>query len=157
MSKSQRIEKRINRIEDRFKKKVAKGKKGTDMDIELHERRIKNLKDKSPLEFGFLAGAANAIRSGRGRKKLGKRINKLENQMGVLMRDRNSNEADDSGPEFATGLPGSLDPQANAQPDLMPMNSFSPGAIENANSMFGNEMPGSFDKDMGNPLNKNKK
>ncbi len=52
MSKSQRIEKRINRIEDKFKKKVAKGKKGTDMDIELHERRIQALRDKSPLNFG---------------------------------------------------------------------------------------------------------
>ena len=41
MSKSKRIEKRINRIEDRFKKKVAKGKKGTDMDIELHEEEFK--------------------------------------------------------------------------------------------------------------------
>ena len=51
MSKSKRIEKRINRIEDRFKKKVAKGKKGTDMDIELHERRIQDLRDKSPLNF----------------------------------------------------------------------------------------------------------
>ena len=50
-----------------------------------------------------------------------------------------------------------LDPQANAQPDIMPLNSFSPGAIESASSMFGNEIPGSFDKDMGNPLNKNKK
>jgi len=54
MSRSQRIEKRINRIEDRFKKKVAKGKKGTDMDIELHERRIQDLRDKSPLNFGML-------------------------------------------------------------------------------------------------------
>ena len=123
---------------------------------------------KSPLNFlGGIAGISSGLGGNRniaalagifGRKKGMKgRINKLENQMGVLMRDRNSNEADESGPEFATGLPGSLDPQADAQPDLMPMNSFSPGAIENANSMFGNEIPGSFDKDMGNPLNKNKK
>jgi len=52
MSKSQRIEKRINRIENRFKNKVASGRKGTDMDIELHERRVKELKNKiSPLGF----------------------------------------------------------------------------------------------------------
>ena len=52
MSKSQRIEKRINRIENRFRNKVASGRKGTDMDIELHERRIKELKNKiSPLGF----------------------------------------------------------------------------------------------------------
>ncbi len=52
MSKSQRIEKRINRIENRFRNKVASGRKGTDMDIELHERRVKELKNKiSPLGF----------------------------------------------------------------------------------------------------------
>jgi len=52
MSKTNRINKRIKRIEDRFKTKVSKGIKGTDMDIELHERRIKKLKDKtSPLGF----------------------------------------------------------------------------------------------------------
>ena len=48
MSKIKRIHNRINRIEDRFRKKVAKGKKGTDMDIELHERRIRKLIDKIP-------------------------------------------------------------------------------------------------------------
>ena len=61
MSKSQRIEKRINRIEDRFKKKVAKGKKGTDMDIELHERRIQDLRDKSPLNFGMMPAVGNLM------------------------------------------------------------------------------------------------
>ena len=54
MSKSQRIEKRINRIENRFRNKVASGRKGTDMDIELHERRVKELKNKiSPLGFSM--------------------------------------------------------------------------------------------------------
>jgi len=61
MSKSQRIEKRINRIEDRFKKKVAKGKKGTDMDIELHERKIQALRDKSPLNFGMLPNMMSGL------------------------------------------------------------------------------------------------
>lgn len=61
MSKSQRIEKRINRKEDRFKKKVAKGKKGTDMDIELHERRIQDLRDKSPLNFGMMPAVGNLM------------------------------------------------------------------------------------------------
>ena len=52
MSKTGRINKRIKRIEDRFRTKVSKGIKGTDMDIEMHERRIKKLKDKtSPLGF----------------------------------------------------------------------------------------------------------
>ena len=44
--KSNRIDNRIERIEKRFRKQIAKGKKGTDMDIELHERRIKDLRDK---------------------------------------------------------------------------------------------------------------
>lgn len=51
MSKSKRIDNRIERLEKRFRKQIAKGKKGTDMDIELHERRIQRLKDKSPLNF----------------------------------------------------------------------------------------------------------
>lgn len=64
MSKSKRIEKRTERIEKRFRRKIAKGKKGTDMDIELHERRIKNLKDKSPLNFGFMSNPAFSAVSG---------------------------------------------------------------------------------------------
>ena len=43
MSKTSRISNRIKRIEDRFKTKVSKGRKGTDMDIEIHERRIEKL------------------------------------------------------------------------------------------------------------------
>jgi len=46
MSKTARISNRIKRIEDRFKIKVSKGRKGTDMDIEIHERRIDKLRGK---------------------------------------------------------------------------------------------------------------
>ena len=46
MSKTTRISNRIKRIEDRFKIKVSKGRKGTDMDIEIHERRIDKLRGK---------------------------------------------------------------------------------------------------------------
>jgi hypothetical protein len=46
MSKTDRINKRIKRIEDRFRTKVSKGIKGTDMDIEMHERRIEKLRGK---------------------------------------------------------------------------------------------------------------
>ena len=46
MSKNTRISNRIERIEDRFKTKVSKGRKGTDMDIEMHERRIEKLRGK---------------------------------------------------------------------------------------------------------------
>ena len=47
MSKSQRIHNRIKRIENRFKNKVTSGRKGTDMDIEMHERRIRKLSNKA--------------------------------------------------------------------------------------------------------------
>jgi hypothetical protein len=46
MSKIERINKRIKKIESRFKTKVSKGRKGTDMDIERHERRIEKLRGK---------------------------------------------------------------------------------------------------------------
>ena len=158
MSKSKRIEKRTERIEKRFRRKIAKGKKGTDMDIELHERRIKNLKDKSPLNFGFMTAAAKAIQKG-GKSA---RIKKLENQMQTVMRDRNKNYdmgADMNDPEFATATesqPGSL--EAPVQEDtLTPMNSFSPQTLGAANKMFGTEEPGSFDRDMcANPLSRHK-
>ena len=58
MSKIKRIHNRINRIEDRFRKKVAKGKKGTDMDIELHERRIRKLIDKIPAVEKYISPLA---------------------------------------------------------------------------------------------------
>ncbi len=108
----------------------------------------------SPLNFGFMAGAYSALRGSRGRKKLGGRVKKLENQIGVLMRDRNRNSAEDSEPEFAVSQPGSLEAQSMSgdqlnEQGLMPLNSFSPGAVGAAGSMFGNTIPGSFDKDMG--------
>ncbi len=46
MSKIERINTRIKNIERRFKTKVSKGRKGTDMDIERHERRIEKLRGK---------------------------------------------------------------------------------------------------------------
>ena len=46
MSKNTRISNKIERIENRFKTKVSKGRKGTDMDIEMHERRIEKLRGK---------------------------------------------------------------------------------------------------------------
>ena len=59
MSKSKRIDNRIKRLEKRFRDQIAKGKKGTDMDIELHERRIARLKAKSPLNFQLPANPGN--------------------------------------------------------------------------------------------------
>jgi len=44
--KLDRIDKRIERKDDKFKAKVSSGKKGTDMDIELHERSLSGLKER---------------------------------------------------------------------------------------------------------------
>jgi hypothetical protein len=111
--------------------------------------------NKSPINFGGIAGIAAGIRGGKGRKQLSGRINKLENQMGVVMRDRNKNYdmgVEENDPQFATATesqPGSL--QAPIQEDVLtPINTFTPGTMDAANSMFGTELPGSFDRDMGN-------
>ena len=138
---------------------------------------------KSPLNFGALAGAASSIgarlaggvggpanlaailgggifgkRRGKGMRG---RVQKLENQMGVLMRDRNKNAADemqDVGPGELTvgGEPVSAFQQPSfgpTQEQLAPPNSFSPGTQDAAKQMFGNEIPGSFDRNMEeNPL-----
>lgn len=46
MGKKERLQNRVNRIDQRFINKVKKGKKGTDMDIAIHEARIQRLADK---------------------------------------------------------------------------------------------------------------
>jgi hypothetical protein len=111
--------------------------------------------NKSPINFGGLAGIAAGIRGKRGRGRLGGRINKLENQMQTIMRDRNKNydmSASMEEPEFDVATesqPGSL--QAPIQEDVLtPMNAFSPGTMGVANAMFGSKIPGSFDRDLGN-------
>jgi len=113
---------------------------------------------KSPLNFGALAGAASSISArlaggvggptnlaailggGIFGKRRGKgmrgRVQKLENQMGVLMRDRNKNAADeamDVGPgELTVGgepVSAAQNPSVSATQDsLTPMNSFTPGS-----------------------------
>ena len=122
---------------------------------------------KSPLNFlGGIAGIASGLGGNRniaalagifGRKKGMKgRVQKLENQMGVLMRDRNknaSNEMQDVGPGELTvgGEPVSAFQQPSfgpTQEQLAPPNSFSPGTQDAAEQMFGNEIPGSFDRNM---------
>ena len=138
---------------------------------------------KSPLNFGALAGAASSIgarlaggvggpanlaailgggifgkRRGKGMRG---RVQKLENQMGVLMRDRNKNAADEmqdvgQGELTVGGEPVSAFQQPSfgpTQEQLAPPNSFSPGTQDAAKQMFGNEIPGSFDRNMEeNPL-----
>ena len=157
MSKSQRIENRINRIEDRFKKKVAKGKKGTDMDIELHERRIQALRDKSPVlrdksPLNSMADiAAGVMGSGRSRKvKVDpKLVNKVHTLWADRMRDRDANAV----PAFQTGVQGDVADnvvQTAPEPGLQGApGGFDPGASVAAENMFGATLPGSFDRSMG--------
>ena len=114
---------------------------------------------KSPINFGGIAGIAAGIRGGRGRKKLAGRINKLENQMQTVMRDRNKNYDMSAGmeePQFDQFERGSLE-QANdiandqlAQQGIAPLGGFGAGTRNAAGAMFGNDIPGSFDKDLGN-------
>jgi len=117
--------------------------------------------NKSPINFlgGALGAAASAIRSsGSGKKKFKNffgRINKLENQMNTIMRDRNKNydmSASMEEPEFDVATESQLGSlQAPVQEDVLtPMNAFSPGTMGAANAMFGSKIPGSFDRDLGN-------
>ena len=55
MGKKERLQRRVNRIDARFKDKVKKGKKGTDMDIATHEARIQRLADKGGFAAPFMA------------------------------------------------------------------------------------------------------
>lgn len=126
---------------------------------------------KSPLNFGLFGGARAALRSGRGRKQLSGRINKLENQVGVLMKDRHESmdpvEMGTQQPMYATSVQGDVADnviQANdlandqlASQGIQPLNAFSPETQNTAGAMFGSSIPGSFDRDMGmSPLNNKK-
>ena len=118
---------------------------------------------KSPINFfGGVAGIAAGIRGGKNSRKLKKfstRVNKLENQMQTVMRDRNKNYDMSAGmeqPEFDQFERGSLE-QANdiandqlAQQGIAPLGGFGAGTRDAAGAMFGNDIPGSFDKDLGN-------
>ena len=55
MGKKERLQRRVKRIDDRFKAKVAKGKKGTDSDIQDHEDRIQALAEKGGFTAPFMA------------------------------------------------------------------------------------------------------
>tara|TARA_R110002051_G_scaffold203884_1_gene270180 strand:- start:5 stop:178 length:174 start_codon:yes stop_codon:yes gene_type:complete len=51
MSKKTRLQARVKRIDDRFKEREGQ----TDMDIELHERRINKLAEKGGFKSPFMA------------------------------------------------------------------------------------------------------
>jgi len=107
---------------------------------------------KSPLNFGLFGGARAALRGGRGRKQLAGRINKLENQVGVLMKARYESmdplEMGTQEPMYETAVQGDV---ADNVIQSNPTN-FDPNTVEAASEMFGEEMPNSFDRNMGQKL-----
>ena len=129
---------------------------------------------KSPINFfGGVAGIASAVRGGRNSRKLKKfstRVNKLENQMNTIMRDRNKNYVLSAGIDEPGAVGGITDATINtgaqsaqnlandqlSQQGLAPLGGFGAGTVDAASAMFGDDIPGSFDKNMGSPLNINK-
>jgi hypothetical protein len=144
MSKSKRIEKRINRIEDRFKKKVAKGKKGTDMDIELHERRIQDLRDKSPLNFGFMPGSVNLPVDPFAGPQIGT-SDQIANSASANRDVNNTSSSSWSGVGPVQGIQANVAGGNPYVPGAGQMNEFNtsnrnfvPQAVNTANSIYGN-------------------
>ena len=100
-------------------------------------------------------GAASAIGIdssifGGGKKgKVKQRVKKLENQVRSInqtMRD----DGQDQAPAFQTGATGDLSENViQTQPEELSNPTFGPGASQAGEEMFGNKIPGSFDRDMG--------
>jgi hypothetical protein len=114
---------------------------------------------KSPLKFGAfsaisgmggnaLTNAANLIN----KKAVGARVKKLENQVGVLMKDKQQSmdpvEMGTQEPMYETAVQGDV---ADNVIQSNPTN-FDPNTVEAASGMFGEEMPNSFDRNMGQKL-----
>ena len=126
---------------------------------------------KCPINFfGGVAGIAASIRSKSGRRKMGGRLMRLENQMKTIMRDRNKNYDLSSGVEEPEAVGGVTDATINTgaqsaqnlansqleQLSVAPLRTFGQETVNAADAMFGNNIPGSFDRNMGSPLNINK-
>ena len=127
---------------------------------------------KSPINFfGGMRGIAASIRSKSGRRKMGGRLMRLENQMKTVMRVRNKNYDLSAGVEEPEAVGGVTDATINTgaqsaqnlgdlqleQLSVAPLRTFGQETVNAADAMFGNNIPGSFDRGMGSPLNKNHK
>ncbi len=109
MGKKERLQRRVKRIDDRFKAKVAKGKKGTDSDIQDHEDRIQALAEKGGFTAPFMAksplkglgethiGNPNETPSGKklGPTKIGKKL--MEPHMETITNAANAINSGDEG------------------------------------------------------------
>jgi len=151
MSKSKRIDNRIKRLEKRFRKQIAKGKKGTDWDIELHERRIARLKPysssasavaKSPLNFTIIPGFGN--QSSRFGGIFGRPSVFEQPQIGTAQQAAAFNAQQDSNNASATGF-------MNTDPHNMMMN---PGLAQVATGAPGSDSGNFSDGSLGYRVNK---
>ena len=96
---------------------------------------------------------------GGGKGKIKQRVSKLENQIQAIQSRENQgptpvDQPIDIQPETQLGVvPQAFDGSAQEELELLPNNPtvaspFSPGAQQAAGGMFGNPMPGSFDRSM---------
>jgi len=117
--------------------------------------------NKSPLNFlsGLAAGLVSSQSNKKNAGKIRKRVSKLENQVTSMVRSQNQGPTPveqpiDIQPETQLGVvPQAFDGSAQEELELLPNNPtvaspFSPGAQQAAGGMFGNPMPGSFDRSM---------
>jgi|GEM_PF-4203982 hypothetical protein len=100
---------------------------------------------------GSAVGMAASMFGSGGKGKVKQRVSKLENQMRAIQQKENQQG---SVPTFQTGVQGDLaDNMIQTQPedDLLSLSPQlgGPEAVATGNQMFGSEIPGSFDKNMG--------
>ena len=116
----------------------------------------------SPINFGigFLGSAVGSFSSKKNAGKIRKRVSKLENQVGAMIRKQNQGPTQveqpiEIQPEPQLGVvPQAFDGVTEEEPELLSntptiASPFTPGAQKAAGGMFGAPMPGSFDRSMG--------
>ena len=116
----------------------------------------------SPINFGtgFLSSAVGSFSSKKNAGKIRKRVSKLENQVGAMIRKQNQRPTQveqpiEIQPEPQLGVvPQAFDGSTEEEPELLNntptiASPFTPGAQKAAGGMFGAPMPGSFDRSMG--------
>ena len=90
--------------------------------------------------------AGNMLGGGK-KGKVKQRVKKLENQVRSINQKMDGGE--DQGPAFQTGATGDFGENVIQQENELLNPTFNPGAMQAGEQMFGNKIPGSFDRDMG--------
>ena len=115
----------------------------------------------SPINFGtgFLSSAVGSFSSKKNAGKIRKRVSKLENQVGAMIRKQNQGPTQveqpiEIQPEPQLGVVPQAFDGSTEEPELLSntptiASPFTPGAQKAAGGMFGAPMPGSFDRSMG--------